>query len=146
MLIRNIQESDLEQILEIEEETFSEPWTKEGFLESFQNQDNHYLVVEDGGRIAGYCGYWGILGEGYIYNVAVKKEYRRQRIGYRMLRQLIIEAKGRGITSMTLEVRVSNAAAIGLYQSLGFEAVGSRKDFYTKPMEDGIIMWLTPIH
>lgn len=145
MLIRRMQEDDLEQIIQIEQETFSDPWSEEDFKNSYQDVNNSYLIVEIDGKIAGYCGYWGIAGEGYIYNVAVKKEYRRQRIGYQMLKALIEQAKARGITSMTLEVRQSNEAARQLYQSLGFEEAGIRKEFYTKPIEDAVIMWLNAI-
>lgn len=142
MLIRRMMEADLEQVCVIEQETFSDPWSREDFMDSLKESNNGYLVAIMDEGIAGYCGYWGIVGEGYIYNVAVKKEYRRHKIGYRMLKALMEEAKGRGITSLTLEVRYSNEAAIGLYETLGFERAGIRKDFYTKPKEDAVIMWL----
>ena len=98
------------------------------------------------GLIAGYCGCYGVAGEGYIYNVAVGKNYRRQGIGFRLLQDLIEAAKSRGIESLTLEVRKSNLPAIKLYKKLGFVEAGIRKDFYTKPLEDAIIMWKTSIH
>jgi ribosomal-protein-alanine N-acetyltransferase len=135
-------EMDLTQVQSIEQETFSDPWTEEDFLSSLKEANNGYLVTELDGIIVGYCGYWGIAGEGYIYNVAVKKEYRRLKVGYQMLKTLLTESVDRGITSFTLEVRSSNAAAIRLYESLGFERAGVRKDFYTKPKEDAVIMWL----
>jgi ribosomal-protein-alanine N-acetyltransferase len=62
-----------------------------------------------------------------------------------MLKTLLNEAKAGGITSVTLEVRVTNAAAIHLYESLGFQSSGIRRDFYSKPKEDAVIMWLNPI-
>lgn len=143
--IRRMEEKDLVEVLRIEEETFSDPWTMKDFSDSFHNQNNTYLVAEVDGKLAGYCGYWGIAGEGYIYNVAVAKEFRRQRIGYTMLRALLDEAKEKGIEAITLEVRRSNLPAIRLYESLGFQDVGIRKDFYSKPTEDAVIMWLRPI-
>lgn len=145
MLFRYMKEEDLEQVLYIEEETFSDPWTYEDFASSFRDGNNQYLVAEVDGTIAGYCGYWGVAGEGNIYNVAVKKEFRRQKIGYQMLIILINLAKSRGITALTLEVRQSNEAARRLYEQLGFTEAGIRKDFYTKPKEDAVIMWLNPI-
>lgn len=145
VLIRNMTQADLTQVCAIEEETFSEPWSLEDFDTSLNDANNHYLVVEVDGIVAGYCGYWGIAGEGYIYNVAVKNEYRRQHIGYKMLKVLLEEAADRGITSLTLEVRFSNEAAIRLYESLGFTKAGIRKDFYSKPKEDAVIMWLNTI-
>ncbi len=142
MVIREMTEEDLPEISAIEQETFSEPWRYEDFRKAISNSNNYYIVVEIDGRVAGYCGYWGIVGEGDIYNVAVKKVYRRRRIGFYMLTVLLKEAKSRGITSLTLEVRSSNEAAICLYGSLGFERVSIRKDFYSKPKEDAVIMWL----
>ncbi len=145
MLIRDMKEADLDEICGIEEESFSDPWSYEDFKESFLKENNSYLIAELDGVIVGYCGYWGIGEEGYIYNVAVRKDYRRQQVGYRMLTELLMRAKARGVTALTLEVRRSNEAAIGLYERLGFVSAGIRKDFYTKPKEDAVIMWLKPI-
>lgn len=145
MIIRKMTEADLPEVCTIEQATFSDPWSEEDFRSSLKEPGNGYLVAEAEGKIAGYCGYWGIAGEGYIYNVAVKEEYRRHRIGYQMLKTLLEESLDRGITSFTLEVRRSNEAAIRLYEALGFVSAGVRKDFYTKPKEDAVIMWLKPL-
>lgn len=145
MVIRRMAEADLVQICAIEKEMFSEPWSEEDFRKALRDTSNGYLVAEVHGRIAGYCGYWGIPPEGYIYNVAVQKEYQRQQIGYRLLHELVEVAKRKGIEALTLEVRCSNAPAIGLYKRLGFEEAGIRKSFYSKPTEDAIIMWLKSI-
>ena len=145
MLIREMKDADLAEVCRIEQEIFSDPWSYEDFEDSYKSENNTYLIVEVDGRIAGYCGYWGIADEGYIYNVAVREEYRRQQIGYRMLKELILQARDRGITALTLEVRQSNEAARSLYERLGFMKAGIRKDFYTKPKEDAVIMWLKPI-
>lgn len=142
MIIRKMTEQDLPQVYFIEQETFSDPWTEDDFLGSLKEANNGYLVAELDGEVVGYCGYWGIAGEGYIYNVAVKKEFRRLKIGYQMLKTLLTESADRGIASFTLEVRRSNDAAIRLYESFGFEHSGVRKDFYSKPKEDAVIMWL----
>lgn len=146
MLIRDMVEADLDEVYIIEKETFADPWSKASFLNSISDKNNHYLVAVIDGNVTGYCGYYGVVGEGYIYNVAVKESFRRQGIGYMMLEELILQAVGRGITSLTLEVRRSNASAIYLYKKLGFIEAGIRKDFYTKPLEDAIIMWRSPIH
>lgn len=146
MLIRDMLEADLDAVCIIEEETFSDPWHKVSFLESISDIDNHYLVAIIDGIVVGYCGYYGVAGEGYIYNVAVERTFRRQGIGYLMLKELIKQAEGRGITALTLEVRESNKPAIGLYKRLGFTREGIRKNFYTKPVEDAVIMWRNSIH
>lgn len=145
MLIREMTVADLDEVYQIEQETFSVPWSKASFLESIANPDNYYLVAIIDESIVAYCGYWGVVGEGHIYNVAVKNSTRRQGVGYRMLEELINRATSRGITSLTLEVRQSNVSAMHLYKKLGFTEVGIRKDFYTKPLEDAIIMWRYPI-
>lgn len=145
MLIREMKEADLAEVCRIEQEIFSDPWSYEDFEDSYQSENNTYLIAEIDGKIAGYCGYWGIADEGYIYNVAVREDYRRNQIGYKMLAELISHAKDRGITALTLEVRQSNEAARSLYERLGFVNAGIRKDFYTKPKEDAVIMWLKPI-
>lgn len=145
MVIRRMEEADLAQVCSIEREIFSEPWSEDDFTQALKDANNGYLVAEVEGRIAGYCGYWGIPPEGYIYNVAVQGEYRRKQIGYRLLGRLVEMAKENGIEALTLEVRYSNTAAIRLYKRMGFEEVGIRKDFYSKPTEDAVIMWLKPI-
>ncbi len=145
MEIRSMTEADLSEVCAIENEIFSDPWSREDFRNSLLDDKNDYLVVEIDGRIAGYCGYWGVAGEGDIFNVAVKQEYRRQHVGETMLKALISKGLARGITSFTLEVRSSNEPAIRLYESLGFEKAGIRREFYTKPKEDAVIMWLNTI-
>jgi [ribosomal protein S18]-alanine N-acetyltransferase len=145
MVIRKMTEADLPEVCAIENETFTDPWSEEDFRNSLLDAKNDYLVVDMDGQIAGYCGFWGVAGEGDIFNVAVKKEFRRQHIGEAMLKALIEKGVARGITSFTLEVRISNEPAIRLYESLGFERAGVRKDFYTKPKEDAVIMWLNTI-
>ncbi len=142
MEIRRMTEGDLSEVIAIEQDSFSDPWREEDFRSSLLDEKNSYLVAVMEDHVVGYCGCWGIAGEGDIYNVAVKKEFRRQGIGEKLLRTLIQTSATRGITSFTLEVRASNTAAISLYQSLGFEAAGIRKDFYTKPKEDAVIMWM----
>lgn len=145
MEIRTMTEADLPEVTAIEQDTFTEPWSEDDFRKAIKDKNNDYLTAEIGGKVAGYCGYWGVAGEGDIFNVAVKRECRGQQIGYAMLSELLKRAFARGITSLTLEVRITNEPAIHLYEKLGFERAGIRKDFYSKPKEDAVIMWLKPI-
>ncbi len=145
MEIRRMTEADLPQVCAIENESFSDPWGEEDFRDSLSDPKNGYLVAVIDGTVAGYCGCWGVAEEGDIYNVAVKKEFRRQHVGETLLKTLITEFQSRGITSFTLEVRASNEPAIRLYESLGFQSAGIRKNFYSKPKEDAVIMWLNRI-
>lgn len=140
-----IKEMGMDDVLDVslmEEEIFTIPWSKEDFIESIRDKNNLYLVAFVDGRLGGYCGYRSVLDEAYICNVAVKKEFRRKNIGKSLLTSLIARGKERGIQGFTLEVRFSNEGAIKLYEGLGFVSAGIRKDFYTKPQEDAIIMWL----
>jgi ribosomal-protein-alanine N-acetyltransferase len=141
LLIRSMTEDDIPEVIAIETDTFSYPWTGEDFKRAISEPNNRYLTARADGRVAGYCGYWGVAGEGHICNVAVMKEYRGRKIGYHMMVHMIAEAMSRGITSLTLEVRRSNTAAIKLYERLGFISEGIRKDFYIMPREDAVIMW-----
>ena len=141
-VIRKMQESDLEEVIKIEQASFSMPWTKEAMADSLKNENNVYLVAEYAGKIAGYCGMWGIAGEGQINNVAVDLPYRRKGIAYQMMQAFIKEGCKKNLTEFTLEVRESNTAAIRLYEKIGFQNEGIRKNFYDAPKENAVIMWL----
>lgn len=142
MICRDMVESDLIEVVAMEEEIFPQPWTREDFLHSIIMDTDIYLVVEENNEIIGYCGLWGVAGEGQINNVAVKEGYQSQGIGFYMLSQLISKGKRKGLKSFTLEVRESNKKAIALYEKLNFEISGIRKEFYNKPEENALIMWL----
>lgn len=142
MIIRQMLLEDLEQVCEIEEQIFSKPWSQKGFKDALNKTNNIYLLAEIDKMIVGYCGLWNIAGEGQITNVAVKEEFRNQKVGTVLLSRLIEEGRKKQITTFTLEVRESNQYAIRLYQYLGFKSFGIRKDFYQAPKENAIIMWL----
>lgn len=141
-VIRKMQESDLDEVIEIEQVSFSMPWTKEAMADSLKNENNVYLVAEYAGKIAGYCGMWGIAGEGQINNVAVKQSYRGKGIASQMMQAFIEAGCKKNLMEFTLEVRESNTAAIRLYEKIGFQKEGIRKDFYDAPKENAVIMWL----
>ena len=141
MNIRAMQEQDLEQVCDIECDNFSMPWSRQSFLSSIYNTNHIYLVAEQQQQILGYCGVWGIVGEGQITNVSVKKTFQRQGVASVLLATCFEKGKDMGLASYTLEVRESNLSAIALYEKFGFERVGVRKNFYEKPREHAIIMW-----
>lgn len=145
MEYRRMEERDLEQVVAIEEATFSMPWSKEAFLESMNNPEHVYVVACEGKVIYGYCGMWGIAGEGQINNVAVKCDVRGKGTGYELVKFLLQEGEKQGIEAFTLEVRESNAVAIHVYEKAGFQSVGIRKNFYDKPKENAVIMWKNPV-
>ncbi len=141
MVIRNILDSDVNQIYAIEKESFSSPWSREAILSEVSSERSHYMVVEIDGEIIAYAGLWKIFDEGHITNIAVKDSYRNKGVGKGLMSSLLTNTAKIGIDSFTLEVRRSNIGAIKLYESLGFEVAGIRKNFYDKPNEDALIMW-----
>ena len=141
MEIRRMTFDDLPQVYEIEKAIFSKPWTYKAFRDSLNLSNAVYLVCASKDEILGYCGLYCVLDEATITNMAVREEVRNKGIGYMLLQNIIEEAKNKGIHNLTLEVRKSNLAAYHLYKQVGFEASGIRKEFYSAPVEDAIIMW-----
>ncbi len=141
IVIRAMHQEDLEQVAELEKSIFSEPWSREGFALSLASKDTLYFVAVCEERIVGYCGLLRSFEEADITNVAVDVSHRNQGIAEKMLSIMMQEGMERGIERFTLEVRSSNQAAIHLYERLGFGSVGVRKNFYSKPTEDALIMW-----
>lgn len=139
--IRRMQKEDLETVCRIEKETFSLPWSRQSFYNAMNRQGNVYLVLLLEQKVVAYCGLWNIAGEGDITNVAVDQAFRGQKLGRMLLNRLLEEGIQSGVDALTLEVRESNMPAIQLYESLGFQNVGIRKNFYEKPTENAIIMW-----
>lgn len=141
MIIKEMIFADIPQVLEIERQSFSNPWSEQSLIESAEDRNNIYFVVKIEDEIAGYCGCKGIFDEGHILHIAIKEKYRGRGIGKEFLREVMHRVKDKGLNKFTLEVRESNEFAIKLYKGLGFEELGKRKDFYTNPIEDGVIMW-----
>ena len=117
MILREMLVDDLEQVMKIETELFSPPWTKEGFFTYLTRKDAMFLVVEEKGEILAYCGLLMVLDEGDITNVAVRPDRQREGIGHFLMDSLIRLAEQQGITTIHLEVRVGNRTAIRLYES-----------------------------
>lgn len=139
---REMNVRDIPGAVRLEQQLFSCPWSEQAFLESL-SQDALFVTAQKGSAVAGYCGmYCYAGGEGGITNVAVAPSCQNQGIGRRMLEYLLTQARTRGITRIILEVRVSNAGAIHLYEKIGFRSCGIRKNLYQLPREDGIIMVL----
>ena len=140
MILREMLVDDLDQVMEIEEELFSVPWTKEGFLTFLMKENGMFLVVEEKDRILGYCGLLMVLDEGDITNVAVRPDHRKKGIADAILTDVLSESQKRGARTIYLEVRESNLPAQKLYEKHGFVSCGIRKNFYRKPTEHAIVM------
>lgn len=135
--ITDMTAAHLADLAAIETLCFADPWSETALAEELQNPCAAFLVAMRGQQTVGYVGCHHIAGEGYITNVAVHPDCRRQGIA----RQLLAEALSRWahLSRITLEVRVSNAAAIALYEGFGFERDGTRPRFYRHPTEDAAI-------
>ena len=143
--IREFNINDIEELYEVELTSFTDPWSKESFKDELNNEIAHYLVGSINNKVVAYIGAWFILDEAHITNVAVKSDFRRQKIAKQLITAFIVLAKKHQITSITLEVRASNIPAQSLYQQFGFEKQGLRKRYYADNNEDAIIMWLLNI-
>ena len=104
-----------------------------------------FLVAEQDGRTAGYVGCQTVLDEGYITNVAVSPDFRRQGIARALIAELTAKAGENKLAFVTLEVRESNAPAIALYTGAGFAPVGKRKNFYSNPTKNAVLMTISLI-
>lgn len=145
LMIRDFTIEDIDDIYDVEINSFSDPWSKESFKDELKNNVANYLVGCIDNRVVGYVGAWFILDEAHITNVAVKPEFRRQGIANKLIIEFINLAKINNIESITLEVRASNIAAQTLYKTFGFIEQGIRKRYYADNNEDAIIMWLRNI-
>lgn len=143
VMIRYMEVKDIDEVYHIEKSSFSTPWKKESFFhELYHNQYAHYLVLEKDNRIIGYCGIWIIIDNAQITNIAILKEYRGKYYGEELLKTAIRVCKQKGAKQLSLEVRVTNYPAQGLYRKLGFLPGGIRKNYYTDNGEDAYIMWV----
>ena len=133
----------LDEVAELERICCSVPWSRNMLAEELDNLLSAFLVaLDDNDKVVGYAGVQIILDEGYITNVAVRPECRRQGIAAKLLQVFLDFAKANKLAFLTLEVRASNYDAIALYGSRGFRSVGRRKNYYEHPKEDAIIMTL----
>lgn len=140
--IRELEMGDIEAVSIMEAQSFSMPWSAKDFEQLVSDDKSLYLVAETDGLVVGCCGVTNVCGEGNINNVVVQEAYRGQGIAYAMMQELLVRGREMGCTEFTLEVRVSNAPAIHVYQKLGFVSEGIRPRFYEKPVEDAMIMWI----
>ena len=132
--------SHIEQIAALERECFSAPWSEAMLTEVLFDSQASFIVAEsEDGGVLGYAGLQVVLDEGYIDNIAVEPNARRHGVADELL-DVFCRFGEANLAFLTLEVRASNAPAIALYRKHGFEEAGRRKNYYTKPTEDAVIM------
>ncbi len=135
--------ADLDAVLAIERESFTNPWTREMYLAELENRGVSYcyIVREASGQVVGFCSFWRVLDELHINNLAVTPARRGAGIGTARLTTVLDEGARMGARRATLEVRRSNDAARRLYERLGFTLAGVRRAYYTHPVEDALVLW-----
>lgn len=124
----------------LEKECFANPWNRRDIEAQLKNINAHFLAAVSEKEVIGYLGIYEYFESCEMANLAVSAPYRRQGIARALVEKAIKNAVFRGCDYITLEVRKSNAPALNLYHSMGFEQAGLRKSFYTNPEEDAIIM------
>lgn len=143
--IRRMRESDLPSVRAIEARSFSNPWSDNTFRGEIQNTAVSFPMVvvrRPGDEVVGYIVYWQIRDDVQVNNIAVHPDCRGLGLGEALMRYAIDRTREAGAAFMTLEVRRSNEPALTLYKKLGFEIMGVRKNYYTKPDEDANVMAL----
>ena len=140
LVIQSMQPEDVDEVVKIEQHSFSDPWSKHNFMAELNLPFSWVWAAKIKNRLAGYCCCWEIEEELQIANLAVHPEFRNQGIGKKILREILNRACQRKVKKVTLEVRQSNQFGLKLYQAFGFTEVGRRKKYYRKPVEDGLIL------
>lgn len=139
--IRDAVPAQIPQLEALEHVCFSDPWTAQQLESQLKGPQNEFITaVDTDGRVLGYVGMMYVLDEGYISNVAVDPEFRRQGIADALISRMCEISATLGLSFVTLEVRAGNAPAIALYKKHGFQPVGLRKGYYEKPREDALLM------
>ena len=138
---------DVDAVLEVEALSFTNPWTREMYLREMDNPRVSYIYVlrihggADEEVVVGFCSFWVVSDELHINNLAIKPDYRGHGMGTALLQHAMDTAARLGARRATLEVRRSNHAARQIYERLGFEIGGVRRNYYTNPIEDALILW-----
>lgn len=139
-IIRKMAPQDIKEIMAIELEAFSMPWSRESYLGELRNRFAYYVVCDVGGKIAGYGGIWTVFEEAHITNVAVSFEYRRQGIGTAIMLELERRAREKKALRILLEVRPSNEPALQTYRKLDYLPSDVRNEYYSDNGEDALVM------
>ena len=141
-----MQRFHLGEVQRIDALTYHRPWSLAMWRQELSLADSRrYLVATVGSRHVGHAGMMQVVDEAHVTTVAVDPDWQRQGIAAKLMLSLHNLAIDRGVTAMTLEVRVSNVAAIGLYRRFGYAPAGVRKNYYSDEGEDGLVMWVHDI-
>ncbi len=138
--LRPAREEDIPALAEMERAFFPDAPAEDWLLRMLRDGRHVFLLWEDDGRVLGYAWYEFVLDEGSVGDVAVAPEARRRGVGRALTEAMLADARARGLVTLTLEVRQSNAPARALYELCGFREVGRRRNYYEKPREDALLL------
>ena len=137
----------LRAIMAIEQQVYPTPWTQSLFLSELgMPASRAYVVAKVGRGVVGYGGIMWAPDEAHVTTIAVDPRWQRRHVATRLLIALVREAIDRQFTALTLEVRVSARGAQDLYRRFGMTPQGARKDYYARPVEDAVVMWVRDIN
>jgi ribosomal-protein-alanine N-acetyltransferase len=134
-------EAHVASVVEIDRLSNGAPWSEDSFRREITNPHARYYVAIEAGSVMGFGGFWTLVDEAHVTTIAVRPEVRGKGVGRTLMMEILTVAASLGMCCATLEVRVSNDAAIKLYESLGFSNSGFRKNYYPDNREDAVIMW-----
>ena len=141
-MIEQAKQHHLAEILQIEGESFADPWSEALIARKMEDANTIFYVAVRNEEVLGHAVLQCIAPEAELEQIAVKSTARQQGIGRRLLEAVMREARSRNIETIHLEVRAGNTPAIALYRTLGFQDVGLRKNYYKNPSEDAVLMSL----
>ncbi len=140
MKILEMTNEHLASVVKIEQNSFTHPWSEESFLSELKKDSSYKFVAVENDEVIGYAVMSCVLDEGSLLDIAVDENHRRKGVANSLLESLEKRADEQGLSFITLEVRASNQNAIAFYEKSGFEVVATRKNYYSKPIEDAILM------
>lgn len=139
-ILRKMTPQDIDEVMRIEQKSFTLPWSRESYLGELKNNFATYLVCDYEGEVVGYGGIWVVFEEAHITNVAVDPDFRQFGMGTALMQELEQVARDKKANRILLEVRPSNQAALAMYSNLYYFPSGLRRGYYTDDGEDAIIM------
>ncbi len=140
MIVTNMEESHLLEVMEVENSSFTNPWSKESFCEELKKESSYKFVALVGDMVVGFAILDTVLDEGNLLDIAVCENFRRKGVANALISRLFEVASEKDLSFITLEVRESSSPAIALYEKSGFEKVAVRKNYYHKPTENAVLM------
>ena len=138
--IRKMRREDVAEVAELERKIFPDAWSENALLETWKQRQTMLLIALEDRKIIGYLILYFVLEDGEIARIAVADEYRRKGVAGKMLRELALLCRENGVNRLMLDVRESNEPAKAFYVRQGFEVAGIRKDYYTNPVENAVLM------